>query len=67
MSMAMRTKIGDLSADNARGGGVRGGRLLGRWRPAQSQTPANQFFIFPPIIFYVLIFYSISLIFLLHL
>ena len=34
MSIAMRMKIGDLSADNARGrgGGVRGGRLLGRWR-----------------------------------
>ena len=39
----MRMKMGDLSVGNARGWGVWGGRLLGRWRPVVTQTPANQF------------------------
>ena len=60
MSTAMRIKIGDLSVDTPAAGGVWGGRLLGRWRPAVTQTPANQLFLYTHIS--PLIYYSISLI-----
>ena len=46
MSTAVRMKIGDLSVDTPAAGGVWGGRLLGRWRPVVTQTPANQLFLF---------------------
>ena len=39
----MRLKIRDLSVDTPAAGGVWVGRLLGRWRPVVTQTPANQF------------------------
>jgi len=46
--MAMRTKIGDLSADNARGpGGFGAGVYWGVGvQHAVTQTPANQLFLF---------------------
>ena len=63
MSAAMRMIIGDLSVGNARGwGGFGAGVYSGAGvQHAVTQTPANQFSI-PRIIFYLLIFSSISLI-----
>jgi len=44
MSMAMRTKIGDLSADNARGGGVRAGVYWGAGvQHSHKRPPINYF------------------------
>ena len=53
MSMAMRTKIGDLSADNARGGGVRAGVYWGAGvQHSHKRPPINSLYFPSNVLFY---------------